>query len=897
MYIIKLLKIKNFRPLKSCVVFLLMCSLFSQVAAAKITLTSIWGDNMVLQQQSNVSFSGKATAGKRVTVIASWNQRKLTTISDSKGRWSINLPTPQAGGPYTIAFSDGEELRLKNILIGEVWFCSGQSNMEMPMKGFRGQPVWGSQTYIVSANPKRAIRLYTVKNAWSTTEREEGIEGHWSETSPEEVANFSAAAYFFGNVLQKSLDVPVGLIHCSWSMSKIEAWMNKESLSNFPEVTLPDVNAKEFGWTAGTPTLLWNAMVNPWKGFPVKGVIWYQGEANSPNPQLYKKLFPALVQQWRDFFHNPEMPFYYVQLAPWQSEGSDKLDWAWFRQCQLELMKEIPHVGMVTTGDIGSETFIHSPHKIKVGERLAYWALAQTYNRKGFQFSGPLYKSFKVKGNVVEIDFEHGEEGLTPENQNVKGFEIVGEDGIFRQARAEIINGSSVVKVWNDSVNHPMEVRYCFRNYMLGELCNNAGLPASPFRIVLQKKPALMWFDAEANFERFSHKDSIDYYLQKIKSLGFTHAIVDIRPITGEVLYKSDLAPQMREWKGVKAGDFDYLGYFIKKGHELGLEVHASLNVFCAGHNYFDRGMVYNGHPEWASMVYTPDKGIIPITEEKQKYGAMINPLNEAYRTHILNVMKEIVTKYPDIDGLMLDRVRYDGISADFSDLSRQQFEAYIKQKIKRFPDDIFTWQKNASGKYIPQPGKYLKKWLEWRTKNITDFMALARQEVKAANPNVSFGTYTGAWYPSYYEVGVNFASNLYDPSADFEWATPDYKNYGYANLIDLYATGNYYTDITLDEYKKTNHSVWNETDSQAQSGTWYCVEGSCRHLRHILKGHPFLGGVLVDQFYNHPSKLSESIEMNLRQSDGLMVFDIVHIISKNLWKEIEEGMRNGGAL
>ncbi|MCS3255611.1 family 10 glycosylhydrolase [Bacteroides ovatus] len=224
----------------------------------------------------------------------------------------------------------------------------------------------------------------------------------------------------------------------------------------------------------------------------------------------------------------------------------------------------------------------------------------------------------------------------------------------------------------------------------------------------------------------------------------------------------------MKEWKGAKAGNFDYLQYFIKKGHELGLEIHASLNVFCAGHNYFDRGMVYSGHPDWASMVYTPDKGIIPITEEKQKYGAMINPLNEEYRAHILNVLKEVVTKYPDLDGLMLDRVRYDGITADFSPLSREKFEAYIGKKVAKFPEDIFVWKKNTDGKFITQPGKYFQKWMEWRTKNITDFMALARKEVKAANPKVSFGTYTGAWYPSYYEVGVNFASKKYDPAKDF---------------------------------------------------------------------------------------------------------------------------------
>lgn len=878
--------------------FWLLISLFFVLKTeAKVTLTSIWGDNMVLQQQAEVTFRGKATPGKRVYASASWNHRKIYADCDRNGQWTLALPTPEAGGPYTITFSDGEELTLKNILIGEVWFCSGQSNMEIPVKGFRGQPVYGSQPYIVSANPKRPLRLYTVKNNWSTTPKEEGIDGQWSEASSEEVADFSATAYFFGNLLQQSLDVPVGLIHCSWSMSKIEAWMDKETLSHFSEVTLPDTNQDKFEWAAGTPTLLWNAMVNPWKGFPVKGVIWYQGEANTPDPALYKKLFPAMVSQWRNFFHNAEMPFYYVQIAPWKSEGNDKLDWAWFRQCQLELMKEVPGVGMVTTGDAGSELFIHSPYKIKVGERLAYWALAQTYGRKGFQYSGPVYKTYRIQGNAVEIDFEYGEEGLTPENQNVKGFEIVGSDGIFRPAKAEVINGTSTVKVWNDSVSAPTEVRYCFRNYMQGELCNNAGLPASPFRIVIKKKPALMWIDAEANFERFSHKDSIDYYLEKIKSLGFTHAVVDIRPITGEVLYKSEYAPQMKEWKGAKAGDFDYLGYFIKKGHELGLEIHASLNVFCAGHNYFDRGMVYSGHPEWASMVYTPDKGIIPITEEKHKYGAMINPLNEEYRTHILNVLKEVVSKYPDLDGLMLDRVRYDGITADFSSLSREKFEEYIGKKVANFPEDIFRWTKNADGKYITQPGKYFRKWLEWRTKNITDFMALARKEVKAANPDVSFGTYTGAWYPSYYEVGVNFASKEYDPGKDFSWATPEYKNYGYAELIDLYATGNYYTDITIEEYRKTNRSIWNETDSQAQSGTWYCVEGSCQHLRQILKGNKFMGGILVDQFYDNPAKLSETIEMNLRRSDGLMVFDIVHIITKNLWKEVEEGMKRGGSL
>lgn len=409
-------------------------------------------------------------------------------------------------------------------------------------------------------------------------------------------------------------------------------------------------------------------------------------------------------------------------------------------------------------------------------------------------------------------------------------------------------------------------------------------------------KPALMWFDAEANFARLSNPDSIDYYLTKIKSLGFTHAIVDVRPITGEVLFETELAPKMCEWKGYERKDFDFLGHFIKKGHELGLQVYASLNVFVAGHNFFDRGQVYSDHPEWASVVYTP-KGMTSITNEKQKYSAMVNPVDDDFRTHILQVLKDLVKRYPDLDGLMLDRVRYDGITADFSDLSRQKFETYLGKKVEHFPEDIFEWKLNGGKMYRIVRGKLFNQWIEWRAKNIYDFMALVRKEVKALNPNLFFGTYTGAWYPSYYEVGVNFASCQYDPSKDYDWATPVYKNYGYAELIDLYVTGNYYTDITIEEYKKTNHSVWNETDSEAQSGTWYCVEGSCQHLRHILKDNKFIGGILVDQFYDNPSKLSATIEMNLKASDGLMVFDIVHVIEKNLWKEVEAGMRAGGAL
>lgn len=411
------------------------------------------------------------------------------------------------------------------------------------------------------------------------------------------------------------------------------------------------------------------------------------------------------------------------------------------------------------------------------------------------------------------------------------------------------------------------------------------------------EKKALMWFDATANFERFSNPDSIDYYLTKIKELGFTHAVVDVRPISGEVLFSSNIAPELKEWNGYERGDMDYLGHFIKKGHELGIEIHASLNTFVAGHNFFDRGVIYDNHPEWATQVYRSSGEIVPITAEKHKYSAMVNPINKEYREYFIALLGELIAKYPELDGIMLDRVRYDGITADFSTISKEAFEYYIGEKVENFPSDIFKWKENDEGKAFIERGKYFKQWIEWRSQTITDFMAMARGAVKTMKPDMVFGAYTGAWYPSYYEVGVNFASSQYDPSQDFDWATDTYKNTGYAELMDLYTVGNYYHDVSIEDYEQTNKVVVNETDLHGHTGVWYCVEGSCKKLRTILRDNPFIGGILADQFYDKPEDLARSIEMNIKESDGVMIFDIVHIIHKGMWNEVKEGMEKSGMI
>lgn len=408
--------------------------------------------------------------------------------------------------------------------------------------------------------------------------------------------------------------------------------------------------------------------------------------------------------------------------------------------------------------------------------------------------------------------------------------------------------------------------------------------------------PKLMWIDATANIERFNSKDTIDYYLEKIRELGFTDIVVDIRPISGHVLYDSRYAPKLTNWNGKEIHyTFDYLGYYIEKAHDIGLKIHASLNTFVAGHNYFDIGPIYEENKsEWASVVYPPNEQVsfIPITQEKQKYAAMVNPVNEEYQEYILNIFKEVVEKYKDLDGIILDRVRYDGLTADFSDLSRSKFEEYLGTKLDSFPDDIYRWKKDTNGNLYPHRGKYFLQWVEWRATVIRDFMQKARETVKSVNPSISFGTYTGAWYPTYYEVGVNFASKYYDPSADFDWASPTYKNTGYAEMLDLFTVGNYYTTITKEEYLDKNPEIKNETDLFAQKNIWYCVEGSNEKLRAILRDNKFYGGILASQFYDDPEGLTNSITMNLATSDGLMIFDIVHLIEKNLWEYVEKGMR-----
>jgi len=463
--------------------------LFSIVALqAKVKLPSIFSDNMVLQQKTEAKLWGWANANAKVELKTSWDKKTYKTSSDANGNWLLKVTTPVAGGPYQITISDGELLTIGNILIGEVWFCSGQSNMEMPMKGFPRQPTKGGNTVIAKANPKVPIRMFLADSKEGkfikqfSKKPQTDCQGQWFENSSENVANSSATAYYFAQYLQEALDVPVGIVIASLGGSNVESWMSKEAISNFKEIDLSILdNDEEVKKPNASPCVNYNAKIAPFTNFTIKGFLWYQGESNRINPELYAKLMPAFVKDLRAKW-NYEFPFYFVQIAPFNYDGGDKTSAARLREVQVQHMNEIPNSGMVTTLDIGSPVFIHPVNKETVGERLALWALGETYGKKGFGYAPPIFKSMEIKESKIYIDFKNADQGISPMWTPLKGFEIAGEDKIFYPANAEIETSTTRLAVWSEKVAKPVAVRYAYKNYAEASIFGLSGIPAAPFR-------------------------------------------------------------------------------------------------------------------------------------------------------------------------------------------------------------------------------------------------------------------------------------------------------------------------------------------------------------------------------------------------------------------------------
>ena len=461
-------------------------ALVSLAAAAKVQLPNIIGDNMVLQRESKVALWGSAKANAKVVIAPSWTKAKTSVTADGDGKWSARIQTPEAGGPYEISFSDGEKTTLKNILIGEVWFCGGQSNMEMPVKGFSGQPVEGALDVIMDASPATPIRMCTSKRNASCTPAEEN-QLKWQENTPEAVANTSSVAYFFARQLCRTLGVPVGVISCNWGGSAIEAWISKDYIDRDFKGEF-DLSYLEQGITPKNrphqkPTLLFNGMVKPIVPFTFKGIIWYQGETNRGRAEQYLRLSKTYVEMMRAVWENPEMPFYAVQIAPYRYNDPEDFKSGFLEEAQMKAAQQIPHAGIATTLDIGDPYTIHPAKKKEVGQRLAALALENDYGFKGIHSRAPEFKEMTVKDGKIILSFDVFGDSLAPISKELEGFEVAGADKTFHKATsAKLGKDRKSVEITCDAVPEPVAVRYAFRNLSSASIYNSMCLPVGPFR-------------------------------------------------------------------------------------------------------------------------------------------------------------------------------------------------------------------------------------------------------------------------------------------------------------------------------------------------------------------------------------------------------------------------------
>jgi len=498
--------------LSTCFFVLLGC--LSLTARANVRLPALLTDNLVLQQKSNVALWGWADPGEQVTVQAGWQKKPVTTTAGADGKWLLRVPTTKAGGPYVLIIKGQNTLTIHNVLLGEVWLAGGQSNMAFPVAR---RPNSGSYTGAINAAeviPQAnypAIRMFTVKTQVADTPRPD-VEGSWAVCSPQTVGEFSAVAYFFAQEIHQKTGYPIGIINSTWGGTPAESWTRKEVLENDPEFQpilaryqrgldsyeadyaryKADVKAYQeekaanpalrrvvprepVGATSNkSPYKNYNAMIHGLEPYTLRGVIWYQGENNADRAYQYRRLFPALIRSWREEWQQPNLPFYFVQIAPHRSQNAE------IREAQLLTMQTVPHTGMAVITDWGDSVDIHPRNKQVVGHRLAQWALAKQYGAKKLPYSGPIYQSMKVDNQQVRLTFDHTNGGLVANGGALRDFTIAGPDSVFHPAQARV-EGNAVV-VSSPQVPQPVAVRFGWSAVPNPNLYNGAGLPASPFR-------------------------------------------------------------------------------------------------------------------------------------------------------------------------------------------------------------------------------------------------------------------------------------------------------------------------------------------------------------------------------------------------------------------------------
>lgn len=476
---------------------------------AQIRLPAIISDNMILQQHSTVALWGWAKAGEKITISPGWTTKSTQVKTGDDGKWMAHVATTEHGGPYTIRFKGSNLIEVKNVLLGEVWLASGQSNMEffigkMPNPSYNG--VINHDEVMADANHPD-IRTIDVPNKVSDEPLSDFI-AEWKPCTATTVDTFSAVAYFFARAINKTTGYPVGIINATWGGTPAESWTNKEVLQHDSDLNViltryqkqvedfPAANERYKAaldkWRSDTskskgaapaapigptnsksPYKLYDGMIVPIEPYTIKGVIWYQGESNADRAWQYRKLFPAMINNWRKDWNDPNLPFYFVQISPHRSQNAE------IRDAQFYVYRNVPNTGMAVTTDNGDSLNIHPRNKQLVGERLALWALRNQYGKNDLVVSGPLYRSMKIEGNRIRLHFNY-DKGMKAKDGPLTEFTIAGEDGNFVPAQA-IIDGHTVL-VWSEAVPHPKNVRFAWRNIPRPNFYNGAGLPASPFR-------------------------------------------------------------------------------------------------------------------------------------------------------------------------------------------------------------------------------------------------------------------------------------------------------------------------------------------------------------------------------------------------------------------------------
>lgn len=454
-----------------CFLLLIAATFFGNSSSAQLRLPSVLSSSMVLQQKDSVNLWGWGSPGAQVYITTGWDGRQDSVKVNNGARWQLKVATPSAGGPFEINIVSGDTITLKDVLVGEVWIASGQSNMQWSYNHGE-KDIREELSNIKHPN----IRLFQVPMVTSLYPQDD-VPATWQQCDSNTIKSFSAVAYFFGKRLNNELNVPIGLINSSWGGTPAEVWTPNEYVENDTVLQQAAERLSSSAWWPERSGAAYNAMIAPLTNFNIAGAIWYQGESNTSANGSYQQLFTTMIDAWRAAWKK-DFPFYYVQIAPYKY-GQEHVG-ALLQEAQTKSMSH-PKVGMVVITDlIDSATNIHPSRKREVGNRLANWALAENYGKTGLHYKSPVFKSMEANKGRLVLSFDNVATGFRAKDKKLSDFFIAGEDGQWVPAEAKIAKGKIVV--WNRKLKEPRHVRYAFGNTLTGNVSTAEGLPLTPFR-------------------------------------------------------------------------------------------------------------------------------------------------------------------------------------------------------------------------------------------------------------------------------------------------------------------------------------------------------------------------------------------------------------------------------